>query len=200
VCYLEYEKKPGLYLCLNRDTGELHKFTVGYNNEYINGYERINTVMTFEDIIDKINIAELHVNDGKLPDIQYSDDNPQCQYCSFKYLCVKDEGEEITEELHIPDLIEAATMYKRGTAMFKEGSQLKKEGVRLLLEHSKLNKKDKFKTGGVSFTYRGMISKLSISNIEELKNEAPSWLVEKYIKQGEPYDDYSVRVLKEKLE
>ena len=63
-----------------------------FNNEInLEGFEKITLPVKYEDILDKLNMVELCVQDGVLPDTVVSD---ACRWCRYKFLCVKPEEEK----------------------------------------------------------------------------------------------------------
>jgi len=192
-CYLEAEKSPGIYWVMERDTGNSLRYIVNdFNSEIeLDGFERITLPVTFAEIEDKINQIEIHVQEGTLPDGEESD---SCWFCNYKYICVKAQSEEKgTIIIDRPDLTVAAEQYKKGLEFEKLGAEMKADGILVLLTHAKQNSIDKFRSGGVSFTYRGFKGG-SYFNTGLFKSQNPK-LYEQYLSPKKEFDDYSIRVL-----
>jgi len=210
VCYLHAEQKPGMYWIMERDSGSPLKYTIDYgdNELKLDGFEKIILPVTFEQIVDKLNLIEVAVQDNTLPDAEESD---SCFFCHFKYLCVKPEPKGTKAVIEtLPALVEAAGLYTSGLQMEKDGKSMKKTGTDILLEHAKGHNVDKYRVGNViSVTYSGQTTrktlnrKILLESLQELAKKykmplsVPEEIVRLSTKESEPYDDFDIRVLKE---
>jgi hypothetical protein len=196
--YLEAEQKPGIYWVMNRDTGQSLKYIINDFNKEIDlqGFERIELPVKFNDIIDKLNVVEVYVNDSVLPDGTERDD---CRYCKFKYLCVKgQEFENDTKEapeVNIPDLLEAAALYKEALVMEREAVEQKNMSKLAIINHARTNSLSKFKMAGLSVSYRGQKTKKWLDEKTIRSNVTPD-IVRLAERESAPYDDITIRQLK----
>ena len=194
--YLEAEQKPGIYWVMNRDTGEALKYIINdFNNELnLEGFEKITLPITFIEIVNKLNDVEIFVQDNVLPE---GIESENCRYCKFKYLCIKAEEEEKpVEEVTLPSLQEAADMYKSALDMEKVVKEEKELAKDALLLHSKQNKLDKYQVSGLSVSYRGQKVKKWLDE-KIIRQEAPAELVRLAERESKPFDDYSIRSIRE---
>lgn len=196
--YLESMQKPGLYIVNNRDTGEMLKYSIPYNGEYltVEGFEKLELPFTISEVIETIHTIDIYVESDQLPDGQFNSDSEQCRWCRWKFMCVKAEPESELIEITEPNLLECASMYKEGFVMVKQGEEMKKSAIDGLLNHSKATGISKYHAGGVSISYRGTKTREYIDD-KTLRAKASPELLAEVIKQSKPYDDYSIRVLKE---
>lgn len=191
-CYLESQKRPGVYWMMDRDTGDNLKYIVNdFNNELdLPGFEKITLPITFDDLVNKLNSIELDVMDGRLSKAEESDD---CFFCSMKFLCDKEESKKavmVTE----PKLLTISEQYKKGLAMEKEAKVLKSSAVSALCNHARTNKLNKFKTSILSMSYRGMKTKTWLDE-DTIRKHAPADIVRLAERESEPYDDYTIRLI-----
>jgi len=200
LCYLEAEGRPGYYIVKSRDTGELLRFKVPYRGYYppnLYGFNReVVPKRTFRDIIDKLNLAAVALQQGQLPDYECSDEEKR--YCKFKYLC----GEQLqlepdVIELGLPSLLEAADMHIEGKMLETLASERIEMAKIVFLEHAK--KQPKFRVGGISVSYRGLKSKEYVKT-SLLKQLVSKELLDKVVGQSNLFEDISIRILKEKEE
>ena len=198
ACYLEAEKSPGIYWVMNRDTGKSLKYIINDFNNEINlpGFEKIILPVTYESIMENLNMVEISILDGILPDAAYDENSDQCRYCRFPYLCVKTKPEEKVKEESLPTLVEAAQLHKEGKTLQKQAEERLDSAKETFLAHSKNNQMDKFRVGGISFTFSGEKTK---SYIDEklLRDLVDNTIMEQVIKHSKPYDSYTIRILKE---
>ena len=196
--YLEAEKQPGIYWVMDRDSGDSLKYIVNdFNNEVsLTGFERINLPITFSSIKDKLNQIEIFVQDNVLPDIEESND---CFWCRYSYLCHKKDKETKEDKglkmETIPLLVEMAEDYKYALELEKTAAEIKSNAKDILLQHCKQNNLEKYRCSGLSVSYRGLRTKeyLDTGSLKKLKPEIYSL----FVKYSEPYDDYTIRMLKE---
>lgn len=184
TCYSKATELPILLAVKNRDTGEIIKT------------EFKEPPMSFNDIVDKLNMVELCVMDGVLPDAEFSDDRDQCRWCRFKYLCSKPEVEEKVKLENLPTLVEAAQLHKEGKELAKLADERIESAKETFLAHSKSNKVDKFKVAGVSVSYLGQRQKRYLDEVE-LKKLVSEDILNKAYKLGKPWEDIRIRILKE---
>jgi len=210
VCYLEAEQKAGVYWIMERDSGAPLKYTIDYGKISLGlpDFTELTLPITFDQIVDKLNLIEVAVQDGSLPAAEESD---SCFWCHFKHLCVKPEPKGTKAAiLTLPSLVDAAQMYTSGLQMEKDGKASKKSGTDILLEHAKISGTDKFRVGNmVSFTYGGQITKKTINkkvlleSLQELAKKyklpktTPDEILRLSTKESEPYDDFDIRILRE---
>ena len=190
-CYLEAEQSPGVYWIMERDSGASLKYTVNGQLD-LTGFQNTVLPITFDQLLDKLNMVELTAQEGKLLDGVPSD---TCWFCQYKFLCVKEE-EKKTKEESGAHLVDAAETYRAALEMEKEAKTLKSRAVLTLLEHAKSNQVDKYRVGGLSMTYRGQRVKESVDTAR-LRSSEPE-IYKRYLKQSQPYDDYSIKVLGQK--
>jgi hypothetical protein len=193
ACYLHHEGTPGMYWCMNRDTGESLRYIINDKNDKINlpGFQKITLNTSFDDVSNKLNDVILDASEKKLPDVQLG--GKQCMYCNFTYLCDKDSKGVVT--LDLPKLIQASQLYLNGDDMIKQGEHDKDEATQILLNHSKVNKEPKFRVGGISFSYQGMTSKTSWDGVA-IRQDVPEEQWRKWYKAGKPYEGYTIRKVK----
>lgn len=196
--YLESMQKPGLYIVNNRDTGEMLKYSIPYNGEFltVEGFEKLELPFTITEVIETVHTIDIYVESNQLPDGQFNSDSEQCRWCRWKFMCIKAEPESELIEITEPNLLECASLYKEGHAMVKQGEKMKITATDGLLNHSKATGISKYHAGGVSISYRGTKTREYIDD-KTLRAKASPELLAEVIKQSKPYDDYSIRVLKE---
>ena len=184
---------PGVYWVMERDSGKVLKYVVNDTDNVLNldGFEKITLPTTFDQIENKLNLIELSVLEGQLPE---GEENGDCWFCRYRYLCVKPEDKELKVET-TTSLVEAAESYKLALEMEKLSEEMKSTAKDTLLLHSKQNKVDKYRVSGLSVTYRGQKVKEYIDS-DLLKKENPE-IYRLCLKQSKPFDDFSIRRLKE---
>jgi len=198
VCYLEAEGKPGLYFCMNRDTGDLAKYIINDSKHEINlsDFTNLTLPITFEDVVEKVNDIEIAVCEDRMPDGKESE---SCRWCRFRYLCIKDteiQAMKIASIVELPELIDAARTYKEGHTYEKLGKEMKDTATLALLEHSKHNSINKYRVSNISISYRGTTTRkwYDAKVLEELVDKK---VLNKAQRESEPYDSYSIRILRE---
>ncbi len=191
--YLKAEGVPGIYWIMRRDDGAVLKYIVNDMNHNLDlpGFEKITLPITFSEIEDKLNMIEICVSEGTLPEGTITED---CRWCRFKYLCAHED--KPTKEETLPELVVASRQYEEARELEQTASELKQQATQTFLNHSKITKIDKFRVANVSFTYRGQKVKESIDT-KALKLEVPE-IYEKYKRESKPFDDFSIRILSEK--
>ena len=196
ACYLQAEGLPGLYIVGNRDTGELLKYTIPYKGETIKieGFSELHLPIEFKDIDSKLCAAEVYSRDRVLPDAQFDDKSELCRYCRVKYLCVGEEPKVL--ELHQVDLLEAARMWIEGSALEKQAEEMKDGAKDAFLNYARQNKQDKFRTGGISVSYKGEVARRYISEAKA-KELLDKEILEKLYVDSKPYPSLYIRILKE---
>ena len=194
-CYLEAQKRPGVYWMMDRDTGDNLRYVVNdFNNELdLPGFEKITLPITFEDLVNKLNSIELDVQEGKLSKAEESDD---CFWCGFKFLCDKEESKKAVM-VSEPQLLDMSKQYKKGLDMEKEAKALKSSAVATLLAHARNNKINKFRTSVLSVSLRGMKTKKWLDE-DVIRKNAPADIVRLAERESEPYDDYTIRLVANK--
>ena len=194
VCYLEAEKQPGIYWVMERDSGEPLRYIVNDTENMIDldGFERVTLPVTFDQIMDKLNLIEVVVQDGSLTEGEEGD---SCYFCRYKFLCVKPEEKTLKVET-LPSLVEAAEMYRQGKEQEKSAKEMVETARDTFLLHAKNNRIDKYKVSGVSVSYRGQKTKVWLDE-RIIRAEASPELIRLATRESEPYDDYSIRLLKE---
>lgn len=193
--YLEAEGKPGIYWVMERDSGQALKYIVNdFNNELnLDGFEKITLPVTFSEIEDKLNQIEVVVQDNVLPDGVAGDG---CWWCGYKYLCIKEEDKDkIAKVITDPSLVTAAGEYKYALELEKTAGEIKVASRNTLLAHSKKSGIEKFRVSGVSVSYRGQKTKWSLD--QKLIQEKYAEAYKACLKESEPFDDYTIRRLKE---
>ena len=198
-CYLTAEKSPGIYWVLNRDTGRTLRYIVNDVDNLINPstlkhfekYSKITLPVTFEQVVDKLNLVEIAVASKELPDCE----GGNCSWCRFGYLCERDPKVP-SKEITLPTLIDAANSYRKSREYSVLADELKENATKVFLDYAVNTKTDKFKANGVSFSYRGMTTKTTL-DLTIIRAEAPPELITKATKISAPYPDFSIRALKE---
>lgn len=189
-CYLEAEKSPGVYWVMERDSGASLRYTVQDNPYGLEGFTNISLPVTFDQILDKINMVELSAQEGKLMD---GIESGMCWFCQYKFLCLKEKEKDDTKQLDLPHLADAAETYKAALELEKEAKELKSDATLILLNHAKQNQIDKYRVGGLSMTYRGQKTRDTLDG-SKLKQESPE-LYRLCLRQSKPFDDYSIKLL-----
>jgi len=194
ACYLEAEKSPGIYWVMNRDTGKALRYIVNDTDHMLDfpGFERLVLPITFNQIVDKLNMVEIYVQDGILPEGEPSD---ACRYCKFKYLCITEEKEE-AKEIQLPNLVEAAELYKEGKDLEKAGQERIEQSKYVLLNHAKEAKIDKYHVCNVSVSYRGAKTKKWLDE-KLIRSMVSDEVIKQVERESKPYDDFTIRILKE---
>jgi len=192
ACYLEAEQSPGIYWVMDRDSGKPLKYIVNDWNDDVNldGFTKTYIPTNIDHIIDKINLVEIAIQSGVLPE---GDENDNCYFCRYKYLCIKPEDKKLKIETS-PSLVEAAQQYKDALEAEKVAGDMKSNAIATLLTHAKQNKVDKFKVAGVSFTYHGWKPRNYLDQTT-LKAQEPE-IYKKYMLTKES-DSYTIKRLKE---
>lgn len=180
TCYEANTQLPILYVVKNRDNGELNKMILE------------KPPIDFSQICDKLNLVELCVQDGVLPDAEYTEDSERCRWCKFPYLCIKPEKEVKVEEL--PSLIEAAELFKEGKKYEEMSEERIEQAKHIFLSHAKENKLDKYQVAGVSISYSGERQKSYIDE-KKLKELVSEDIWKQVYKQSKPWDDIRIRIL-----
>jgi hypothetical protein len=191
-CYLEAEKVPGLYVVMNRDSGRLQKYIVNdfENSLQIDGFEHIELPVKFSEIVDKIENIEILASCNEMPEVE-------CEnywFCRYKFLCQKQE--EKFKSLDSPELLGAGKMYREGDRLEKQGKDMKETSKAALLAHSKANVINKFKAGGISFSYRGETFREWV-DLDTFRKKASPELLAEAMRKSKPYDDCTIRITKE---
>ena len=182
TCYAEATNLPILYVVKDRDSGELIKTKLSKPPLHI------------DSILDKLNVVELHVMDRALPDAEFLDNN-KCYWCRFKFLCSKPEPKQESEEVNIINLVEAAKIYTDAQQLRKEAEEKIDWAKEVLIGHAKENKISKYRVSDLSVSYRGQTTKEYLDSVL-LKKDSPE-IYQKYVRHSKPYDDFSIRRLKE---
>lgn len=197
--YLEAEGKPGIYWIMERDSGASLKYIVNdFRNELnLDGFEKITLPVTFAEIEDKLNQIEVLAQDNILPDGVESGD---CWWCGFKYLCVKKEdkdkdNDKLAKVVTDGALVTAAEEYKYALELEKTVGEIKEASKDVLLTHSKKNGIEKYRVSGLSVSYRGQKTKRILD--QTLLQEKHLKVYEACMKETKPFDDYTIRRLKE---
>jgi len=205
ACYLRVEKSPGVYWVMNRDTGGVLRYivnnvkdvmstidTTGFLNEDFKGWAEIALPVTYDNIIDKLNLVEMDVAEGHLCDPQPGD---WCFFCRFKYLCEgKKSGKK--EILTNPDLVEAGHLYRQSTEDKKLAEERIDRAKSVLINYSKSSGTDKYSAGGVSVSYHGLTTRTSI-DAGLLKTLVSEDIMKKVTKESKPFESCIIRSIGE---
>ncbi len=191
-CYLEARKKPGIYWVMNRDSGECLKYTINDTENVLDfpNFEKLTLPITYAQIVDKLNGVYIDVQSKSLSEPQPNDN---CYWCLFKYLC---KGVKSAATVDDKEIANSADLYKEGLAQETEGKRKKDTAVNKLVTYAKLNKTDKFRSNGVSFTYHGEKTNQTIDK-DKLKALVSSDVMSQIMKEGKPFDSYTIKVLGE---
>jgi len=198
ACYLEAEQKPGLYVCMNRDTGDLAKYIINDKDKKIklDGFTNLDLPVTFDQVVDKLVNIEIEVSNGTMPK---GEENSECNWCNFRYLCSKDTVEKKMTIVNVPSVLEAATQFKEGDYYFKMGKDMKDSATIALYEHAKQNTLEKFRVSGVSVNYHGQTTR-KWYDAKVLEALVDKKILRKALRESEPYDNGRIIILKEKDE
>jgi hypothetical protein len=200
-CYLEAESQreqrhvPGLYWMIERDSGRNVSYRINDINDELacTGFPNVNLPITFDEILDKLNLVELEALEGKLlPGVESND----CWFCDYKFLCEKKTGKTV-DLINIPHLVDASDTYKQGIEMEKKGQEMKSIGVATLINYAKTNGIEKFKTPTLSISYRGQKTKKWLDETT-IRQGCPEEVVRLAERQSHPYDDYTIRSIGKK--
>jgi len=196
ACYMEAEKMPGIYWVMNRDTGDNIKYIVNdtkgvltpSNLGHFSEFTQVTLPVTYQEIVDRLNNVEILLQEKELAPSNITD---SCRWCDYKYLCIKEEKEEVAVEESDKTLVEAAQLYKEGNKYKKLYEDATDQAKAILLKHALST--NKYKVSGVSVSYRGMTKK-------KLINESliPEEILKKAIYYSNEYPDITIRILKEK--
>jgi len=192
--YLEAEKQPGIYWVLNRDTGDPLKYIVNDTKDTVklDGFDKITLPITFDQILDKLNLVEIDVQSNTLSEPEESGD---CFWCRYKYLCArKDERNLAVVTSSI--VVEAAETYKSADDLEKQSKEMKDEARDILLFHCKQSGIEKYKCSGLSVSFRGTRVKTWLDE-SVIRKEAPPELIRLAERKSEPFPDYTIRRTKE---
>ena len=194
--YMKAENKPSFYAVCNRDTGELLKLSIPYNGEIVQlqGFQGIESPVDPEDIIDKLHLVELSIRDGKLPETTYDEKDNRCRYCRVKYLCLETKEDKEIPDLTLPNLLEAADLFKEGKEYERLAEERIEQAKQVFLNHAQTE--PKFRVGNVSVIYRGERTRNYLSE-PELKKLVAEEIIQKAYRESKPYPDISIRILKE---
>lgn len=195
ACYLEAEKRPGLYVVKCRDTGEIRRFVVPYQGTSLDGWDELPLLQPFDSVVTRLRQVEQHILAGAVPDYSYDDKSSQCRYCSYRYLCLEQQREIPGVEL--PDLLEAAALWKEGKQLEAE-AETKLEAAKLsFLTYAKEQGMEKFRVGGVSVSYAGKKQRRYLDEAK-LRELLPSGVLEQAYKLGKEWDSIIIRTLEER--
>ena len=192
LCYTAMVENPGLYVVKNRDNGQMTLYTVPYLGAIIPGHKVLPVSTTFEEIVDKLNSVEISVRGKELPECTTPEDGRR--WCPFRYLCSEPEPKEKVTEVAQGELLEAAALWKEGNELEKQGKDKIEFAKGVLLSQASIT--PKFNVGGVGVTYRGKKTRATVDT-KLLKELVSKEVFSKVQKQSKPYDDISIRELKE---
>jgi hypothetical protein len=205
-CYLQHEKSPGIYWIMNRDNGEVLKYIVNdTNNEYnLKGFEKITLPVTYDQIIDKLNLIEIVVSENKLHD---PDPGDSCFWCSYKYLCTG-QNSKVAIFVNKKEIEEAANTYKSAKLQKDECEDKMKGATSIMIDYAKTEGNEKFRSSGVSFSYHGMKYKTTLDeaalgrelqrlNMTDSEGKKISYddIMAKVQKRSKPFDSYTIKIL-----
>lgn len=217
--YIAAVGKPGVYIVKNRDNGQLLIYTIHYFGEGIpQGLIELLRPIAYrkevvslpeipvEPILDKLNWIELSVREGDLPVGDCDKGSSECRWCHFRYLCIDEdkdkdkdkgegEGKGKVKEQNSPSLLEAADLWVQGTSLRKQGEDWREAAKLTFIEHAKTNDISKFRTGGVSISYKGTRTK-SVIDEELLKQLVSKDILKQIYKTSKPWDNIQIRILK----
>jgi len=198
-CYLEVEQSPGLYWCMNRDTGEHLSYLVNDIHNEISlkdlppDTSRLTLSVTFDRVVDKVNQIEIEVQSGTLP---AAEESAGCWFCRYKFLCNKESGKEKNKVVDDSVVIEAANNYKEAIDQEKAAVTMKNVARDTLIYHAKKNSIDKYRCAGVSVSYRGARTKKWLDETT-IRKGAPEELIRLAERESAPYDDATIKKLKD---
>ena len=207
ACYLEAEQSPGLYIVMNRDSGELLKYIVNDSENTYNfeGFEKITLPVTFMEVLAKLYSIERDISSNKLSD---AEPTRWCWFCNFKYLCVKKEKSLIV--ISDPLLDKYAEQYRMAHTQIDGLESQKREAVDFMINYAITNGVEQFTPRGVSFTYRGMTSRTSLNGKALQETLDKLTITDKdgkslhygdiyplITKKSKEFPDYSIRIMEE---
>ncbi len=200
LCYLEVEHTPGIYWVLNRDTGKVLRYIVNDFNHELNKsnllhfekFTHLELPIKFETIVDKLNSIEISVASNQLAECE----NKHCDWCGYQYLCEKPPTVPSKDVNNNPDLVRAAGLYKSYREHANLADTLKEESTKILIDYAQNSKTDKYKVGGISFSYAGMLQKTWLDE-KTIRAKASKALIEEATRKSAPYPSYTVRISKE---
>lgn len=206
ACYLKHENSPGIYWVMHRDNGRILKYIVNdTNNEYnLSGFTKITLPITYDQIIDKLNLVEIDVADNKLCD---PDPNNDCFWCGYKYLCTG-TNTKLTIFADDPKIKQAAEDYKKAQEQYKLCEKEKQDACNTLVEYAKVAGNEKFKTGNISFSYHGLKYKVTtdedkLGRLLQSYNMTDSAgikvtyddIMKQVEKRSKMFDSYTIRII-----
>ena len=199
--YLQARHQPGLYWVINRDNGKCLRYTVNDFQQEIKlpNFAPLELPITYEAIVEKISDVEINVQAQYLPESPYSEDREDCKYCRMKYLCLNETQFEALKEpleLSVVTLLEAAALYKAGDTQSNEGKDKQDRAKSIFLDYAKEHKLDKFRAGGLSVSYTGSRTKVTIDE-KKLKDLVDPQVVAQLYKTSRAWEDLRVYALKE---
>ena len=182
TCYSEATGLPILFVVKNRDTGEIIKT------------ELSETLMSFDDILDKLNMVELCVQDSVLPEATFSDDRDQCQWCHYHYLCIKKGPKKLTK-ISEPNLLEAAKLWREGKQYEDMAKERIEDSRRTFLNYMKPNAINKCQVEKISISYNERVRQMI--DEKKAKEILPAETISQITKEIK-YDDLRIREIEEK--
>ncbi len=191
ACYLHAEQKPGIYWVMNRDSGECLKYIVNDTDGVLDleGFIRITLPVTYDAIVDKLNLVELDIAEGRLSDPEPDD---FCWFCVYKFLC--SDKKNVTGLVEDKEVVTAAELYKEGFEERETGQDKIDKATGTLVGQAKTSGIDKFKAAGVSFSYHGLKTRESI-DAAKLKELVSGDIVKQVTKQSKPFESYTIKIL-----
>lgn len=173
-CYLHDAGVPGLYWCMNRDSGEALKYTINDDKGELKslGYPNITLPLTFDDLVNKLNEIEVYVADNALPQGEARED---CYFCRYDYLCQssnKKKAVVVTDQA-----ILAASQSYIAAMEAAEQAEDQKAAAKTVLQNYAMKLEDhSFVAPGLSVNYKGMRTKKTYDNEILKKNVSPEIL------------------------
>ena len=171
---------PLLLKVKNRDTGQIIDL-------YLHS-----PPISFSDIIDKLNSAELSARDGELPAITC--DDKERRRCRFSYLCTPTMPEPKQVD---KSLIEAAELWREGKGLEKEAEEKIELAKAVFLQYCQLEKMDRVAVSGLSVSYGGMRHRTYLDEAM-IKKLVPAEIWEQAQRPGKEYHLLTIRELSER--
>ena len=197
ACYLEAEKKPGIYWVLNRDNGKSLKYIINDFGHLLNlpKFEKLFLPITFNQVLENLNIVEIYTQSKELPEALYSE--KKCIWCDFKYLCTKEDLLDTAKDTGLVTddmIVNAGKMYKEGKELEDKATELMEMSKEILIAHAKKNGVGKFNTKDVKVNYIGMTQRSYVDE-KKLKELVSDEIISHVMKPGKSWDNIRITVV-----
>ena len=178
TCYQKAIQLPILMAVKNRDTAVIKRDIM------------TSPPLSFERIVDSLNIAEQSVRNGSLP--EWKCDERARERCPMSYLCGPGKAE--VKELALPDLIEAARLWREGKELEREAEEKLGKARDAFLARAR--EEPSFTVEGLAVQYYGVRQRSYIDEVA-LRSLVPEETIKQAMRPGKPWDDLRVRERKQ---